>query len=70
MEESSLRNVDIVEEPFIKTDFGRKSLEYFLPRFINKVLRNWYQLAVNDFNKALNQNIEIIFKNFNSNFYI
>ena len=67
---SALRFVDLVEEPFMKTNFAQRSLEYFLPRFINKVLRNWYQLSVEDFDKAIKQNVEIFFNNFDINFFL
>ena len=46
----SLRQNDLVETADIRTNYGRLSLSYFLPRFINNVIRHSYQLDLHAYN--------------------
>jgi hypothetical protein len=65
---SFFRNRELVEVPDIRTNYGRLSLSYFLPRFINCVLKSAYNLDFKLFKQQLNGNLELIFENFCKNF--
>jgi len=62
----SLRQNDLVETAKIRTNYGRLSLSYFLPRFINNVIRHSYQMDFKLFKQHLNNNLLTIFTNYSN----
>ena len=63
------RRRELVELPDIRTNFGRKSVTYFLPKFINCCLKNAYNLNLTDFKNYLKFNISFILPNYLESFY-
>ena len=62
------RNRDLVIVPDIRANFGRASLGYFLPRFLNIILKDSYSLSAKDFKSYLSLNLDKLFLLFLNNF--
>ena len=58
------RKKEIVDVPDIRTDFCRRSFGYFLPKYINCVIKENYLLNVKSFYSYLSKNIDTIFEAF------
>lgn len=69
-EKSFFRSREIVEQPDIRTNFGRASLSYMLTKYINKILKNSFNLSFKDYKSSLNINFIILFNEFLNNFYV
>ena len=54
----------IVKVPDIKTSFGRSSLSYCIPKFINEILRNSHNLSFLEFKKSVFSNLDILYSSF------
>ena len=65
---SYFRNREIVEVPDIRSKAGRSTFTYFLPKFINLILRNSINFPLSDFKHNLNDNIQIFYRIFDSFF--
>ena len=63
------RRKELVSLPDIRTDFGRHSFGYFLPKFLNYVLKDIYILNVIDFRLYLKNNLQTIYELFIKNFF-
>ena len=50
--------------PICKTNLGQKRLSFFLPKFVNLILKHSYNLSFNDFKKAILSNIVVYFEKF------
>lgn len=59
---------ELVDVPDIRTNYGRLSLTYFLPRFVNNVMKSAFHLEMKMFKQQLNSNLNLIFENFCKNF--
>ena len=64
-----LRDRELVTVPDIRTNYGRLSLVYFLPRFINNVMKASFNLDLKMFKQQLNVNLDLIFENLSKNFF-
>ena len=53
---SFFRNREIVEQPDIRTNNGRESLTYVFAKYINKIIRNSFNLSFKDYKSSLNIN--------------
>ena len=60
---------DIFSLPFVNTMHGKFRLSFFLPNFVNKIIRNSYNLSYNEFSKHLNDNLLLFYNDFNNFFY-
>lgn len=63
------RSRELVQVPDIRTVYGRASFGYFLPKFINNVLKEAFNLEFKLFKEHLINNLTIIFNNFCQTFY-
>ena len=59
----NLRCIELLSVPFEKTKFGSHRLSIFLPRFINVVIKNSFQLNFCNFKQFLINNLTILFNN-------
>ena len=62
------RSKEIVSLPDIRTNFGRRSFTYFLPKFINCILKKNYEMCAKNFKLFLLKNLNVIFENYTKNF--
>ena len=63
-----LRHTPNVQVPFERTKFGLARLSVFLPKFINIILVNSYNLSYLDFRNSFFSNLSILLNNFIANF--
>ena len=68
-ESLNLRDRDPLEQPDIRTEDGRRSLTYFLPKYVNKVIRHIFNYPWEIFLQVINQQFSLHFKLFEDNFY-
>ena len=66
---SHLRNTELLDVPFEGTKFGMARLSIFLPRFVNIVMKNSFNLKFRDFNEFLKLNLLDLYKIFIAKFY-
>jgi hypothetical protein len=67
----SLREREIMVLPDIRTECGRRSVKYFVPKFINKVIqRNYNQKVLKDFITYIYTNISDLYKKYNKHFFV
>jgi hypothetical protein len=59
-----LSTLQVYELPTCKTKSGQKRLSYFLPKFVNLILKNAYNLNLIDFQQSILSNINILFCKF------
>ena len=64
-----VRRKELVSLPNINTDFGRHSFSYFLPKFLNYVLKDNYLMNVNDFRLFIKNNFLSFYELFIKNFF-
>jgi hypothetical protein len=65
----NLRDRDPLEQPNIRTEDGRRSLTYVLPKYVNKVIRHIFNYPWKLFDQVINQSFATYFKLFEDNFY-
>ena len=68
-EKSHLRNTELLNVPFEGTKFGMGRLSIFLPRFVNIIMKNSFNLHFKEFNEFLNLNLLNLYKTFIVKFY-
>ncbi len=61
--------IDIFNLPPVNTFHGKFKLSYFLPNFVNKTLRNSFNLSFIDFRNFLKNNLLLLFTEFNNYFF-
>ena len=62
------RDRDIFFVPNIKSTKGMLPFSYFSPTFVNKILKNSYNLPLKTFKKSLYENLYINYSKFVTNF--
>ena len=63
------RQKEIVSVPDIRTNFGRQSFDYFLPKLINYIILDKYKLNIKDFRSFLSNNLFSLCETFINNFF-
>ena len=63
------RQKEIVSVPDIRTNSGRKSFRYFLPKLINHIILDKYKLNIKDFRIFLSNNLLNLCETFINNFF-
>jgi len=63
------RHKEIVSVPDIRTNFGRQSFGYFLPKLINYIILDKYKLNIKDFRSFLSNNLFSLCETFINNFF-
>ena len=63
------RQKEIVSVPDIRTNFGRLSFGYFLPKLINYIILDKYKLNIKDFRSFLSNNLFSLCETFINNFF-
>ena len=59
---------NIFKIPVIKNDAGRATLSYFIPKYINIIIKHSFSLPFNDFKKSFFDNLCIYYELFINNF--
>ena len=65
---SFFRNRELLEVPDIRSNLGRTTFNYFLPKFVNTILKNSFNLNMKDFSQYFFTNLSINYKIFANNF--
>ncbi len=65
---SFFRNRELLEVPDKRSASGRMTFTYFLPKFVNLILKNSYNLILSDFKKSFFTNISLNYNLFSNNF--
>ena len=63
-----IQNRKLVKVPDIRSSFGRSFFSYFLPKFINSILKHSGNLPPDMFNQGVFSNLLINFNSFSNNF--
>jgi hypothetical protein len=63
------RRKELVFVPDIRTNFGRQSFGYFLPKLLNCIIKDNYILDVKEFCLYLKNNLTSLFESFIKNFF-
>ena len=64
LERQRKQHFSLCATPNWRTYAGTKRLSYFLPNFVNVVLKNSFNLSFNDFNSFITDNLRLLYDNF------
>ena len=59
---------EVVSVPKINTTYGRATFSYFLPKFVNTVMKLSFNLPMKDFKQSISKNLEHNFNVFTFTF--